>query len=59
MRYVNCARNIHEQNLTVFYHKGKIYYTAMVDIQPHTELLVFYGDLYAMDLGIDMQKYYV
>ncbi|KAH9500327.1 Histone-lysine N-methyltransferase prdm9 [Bulinus truncatus] len=55
MRFVNCARCEDEQCVTAYQHKGQIYYRAHKDIQPGTEILVYYGDSYAKDLGIQLQ----
>merc|ERR1719318_875011 len=57
MAKVNCANVLSEQNLVGFQLAGQIYYRAMVDIDRGTELLVFYGDAYAMDLGIKVATY--
>ncbi|XP_067931069.1 gastrula zinc finger protein XlCGF57.1-like [Watersipora subatra] len=59
LRYVNCARFRQEQNLEAFQHKGKIYYKALFDISHGNELLVWYGDDYATDLGINKDEYAV
>ncbi|XP_034249897.1 uncharacterized protein LOC117650522 [Thrips palmi] len=56
MRYVNCARNIGEQNLHAFQHAGCVYYRTVRPVPAHTELLVWYGDSYAQDLGIDSAR---
>ncbi|XP_061085832.1 histone-lysine N-methyltransferase PRDM9-like [Conger conger] len=52
MRYVNCARNEEEQNLVAFQYRGSILYRCFNPIHPGQELLVWYGDDYAKDLGI-------
>ncbi|XP_023647008.1 histone-lysine N-methyltransferase PRDM9-like [Paramormyrops kingsleyae] len=52
MRYVNCARDEEEQNLVAFQHKGNILYRCCKPIAPRQELLVWYGEDYAKDLGI-------
>ncbi|XP_072570012.1 uncharacterized protein [Paramormyrops kingsleyae] len=52
MRYVNCARDDEEQNLVAFQHKGNILYRCCKPIAPRQELLVWYGEDYAKDLGI-------
>ncbi|XP_076437962.1 histone-lysine N-methyltransferase PRDM7-like [Babylonia areolata] len=52
MRYVNCARTRAEQNVTAFQHCGEVYYRAHCDIQPGTEILVWYGREYGKELGI-------
>ncbi|CAC5377323.1 PRDM7_9 [Mytilus coruscus] len=53
MRYVNCARNEDEQNLIAYQYKGQIFYRSFKDILQGTELLVWYGQDYGKDLGID------
>ncbi|XP_026278850.1 histone-lysine N-methyltransferase PRDM9-like [Frankliniella occidentalis] len=57
MRYVNCARNSGEENLHPYQHKGQLYYRTVCVILPNTELLVWYGDSYGRDLGIDPATY--
>ncbi|XP_072326191.1 histone-lysine N-methyltransferase PRDM9-like [Scyliorhinus torazame] len=52
MRFVNCARKEEEQNLVAFQQQGKIYYRSCKPIPPRCELLVWYGDEYAKELGI-------
>ncbi|XP_067874502.1 histone-lysine N-methyltransferase PRDM9 [Heterodontus francisci] len=52
MRFVNCARKEEEQNLVAFQHCGKIYYRTCKPVPPRCELLVWYGDEYAKELGI-------
>ncbi|XP_078093146.1 histone-lysine N-methyltransferase PRDM7-like [Mustelus asterias] len=52
MRFVNCARKEEEQNLVAFQHQGKIYYRTCKPVPPRCELLVWYGDEYAKELGI-------
>ncbi|XP_021342929.1 histone-lysine N-methyltransferase PRDM9-like [Mizuhopecten yessoensis] len=52
MRYVNCARNEDEQNMTAYQHRGQIYYRTHKVINPDTELLVWYGEDYSEELGI-------
>ncbi|XP_078287821.1 histone-lysine N-methyltransferase PRDM9-like [Rhinoraja longicauda] len=52
MRFVNCARKEGEQNLVAFQHRGNIYYRTCKPVPPHCELLVWYGDDYAKELGI-------
>lgn len=44
LRFVNCARNIHEQNLVAFQYRGDIYYRVCKDIKRDGELLVHYGE---------------
>uniref|UniRef100_A0A3B3QW85 PR domain containing 9 n=1 Tax=Paramormyrops kingsleyae TaxID=1676925 RepID=A0A3B3QW85_9TELE len=50
--YVNCARDEEEQNLVAFQHKGGILYRCCKPIAPGQELLVWYAEDYAKDLGI-------
>ncbi|XP_066275170.1 histone-lysine N-methyltransferase PRDM9-like [Branchiostoma lanceolatum] len=52
MRYVNCARNEEEQNLVAFQYYRNIYYRTYKPVPPGTELLVWYGNDYAKELGI-------
>ncbi|XP_048870174.1 histone-lysine N-methyltransferase PRDM9-like [Brienomyrus brachyistius] len=52
MRYVNCARDEEEQNLVAFQHKGNILYRCCKPIAPGQELLVWYAEDHAKDLGI-------
>ncbi|XP_036838641.1 histone-lysine N-methyltransferase PRDM9-like isoform X2 [Oncorhynchus mykiss] len=52
MRYVNCARNEEEQNLVAFQYRGGILYRCCKPIAVGEELLVWYGEEYARDLGI-------
>ena len=52
MRYVNCARCDSEQNLVAFQYMGNIFYRTITPIKPFEELLVWYGDEYAKELGI-------
>ena len=52
MRYVNCSRSNKEENLVSFQYHGEIYYRVYKDILPGTELLIWYGDEYAKELGI-------
>ncbi|XP_064647498.1 histone-lysine N-methyltransferase PRDM9-like [Lineus longissimus] len=56
LRYTNCARNEGEQNLLAFQYKGEIYYKTIQIVYPGQELLVFYGEGYAKELGIEATK---
>ncbi|KAB5515063.1 hypothetical protein PHYPO_G00250750 [Pangasianodon hypophthalmus] len=51
MRYVNCACNDGEQNLMAYQYRGEILYRCCRPINPGQELLVWYEDYYARDLG--------
>ncbi|XP_071076543.1 histone-lysine N-methyltransferase PRDM9-like [Desmodus rotundus] len=53
MRYVNCARHDEEQNLVAFQYHRQIFYRTCQVIRPGCELLVWYGDEYAQQLGIN------
>ncbi|XP_061434522.1 histone-lysine N-methyltransferase PRDM9-like [Lethenteron reissneri] len=52
MRFINCARNEQEQNLVAFQHRGQIYYRTFRAVGPGSELLVWYGEEFAQELGI-------
>lgn len=56
MRFVNCARNEDEQNLTAFQFVGEIYYKTLRPVTRGEELLVWYGEEYAKDLGISTSE---
>ena len=56
LRFVNCARIEPEQNLVAFQFDGEIYYHVYKKIYPGDELLVWYGDEYAQELGIDLES---
>ncbi|XP_060787001.1 histone-lysine N-methyltransferase PRDM9-like isoform X2 [Neoarius graeffei] len=51
MRYVNCARNDHEQNLIAFQYRGGILYRCCRPINPGQELLLWYEEEYARELS--------
>ncbi|MCJ8750215.1 hypothetical protein PDJAM_G00259980 [Pangasius djambal] len=51
MRYVNCALNDGEQNLMAYQYRGEILYRCCRPINPGQELLVWYEEKYARDLG--------
>ncbi|KAH3897145.1 hypothetical protein DPMN_021330 [Dreissena polymorpha] len=52
MRYVNCAMKEAYTNLVAFQYKGGIYYCTLKPISPGEELLVWYGDEFARELGL-------
>jgi len=54
MRFVNCARNEAEQNLISFQYHGDIYYHTIKHVTPGSELLVWYGEEYAKELGLSV-----
>ena len=59
MRFVNCARNNEEENLIAFQFRGEIYYKTFKPVSKGQELLVYYGDEYAKDLGIGSDGKYI
>lgn len=58
LRYINCSKQVKDQNLVAFQYKGKIYYRTCKTIKAGEELLVFYGKSFAKNLGIDVKKYF-
>ena len=54
LRFVNCARNEGEQNLLSFQYHGDIYYRTIKHITPNSELLVWYGEEYAKEMGLSV-----
>jgi len=52
LRYINCASSVESQNVTACQTGGDIYYRTAQTIKPNTELLVWYGDDYAAELGL-------
>ncbi|CAH1780950.1 unnamed protein product, partial [Owenia fusiformis] len=57
LRYVNCARDLMEQNLESIPYGGNIYYRSIQAIYPGQELLVFYGHDYLEKLDIPIHNY--
>nr|XP_060636684.1 E3 SUMO-protein ligase ZBED1-like [Anolis sagrei ordinatus] len=58
MKYVACASTEDEQNLTVFQHRGYIYYRVCQTIPADTELLVWIGEEYARTLGLRLGEHF-
>ena len=56
MAKINCAARSSDQNLVGFQLHGQIYYRAIKDIHFGKELLVWYGNQYAKELGIDLTQ---
>ncbi|KAI5138697.1 putative Histone-Lysine N-Methyltransferase Prdm7 [Manis pentadactyla] len=56
MRYVNCARDDEEQNLVAFQYHSQIFYRTCQVVRPGCELLVWYGDEYGEELGIEQES---
>ena len=55
-RYVNCARHEGEQNLIAFQFRQAVVYRCCRSVSKGEELLVWYGDDYAKELGIVFDK---
>ena len=55
MRFINCSRCEAEQNLVAYQYRGEIYYRTYKSVYPGQELLVWYGERYAKDLGISTE----
>ena len=53
LRWPNCPRDALEENVLSVYCYGRVFYRTMRDVEPGEELLVYYGDAYAQQLGID------
>ncbi|XP_005991046.2 E3 SUMO-protein ligase ZBED1-like [Latimeria chalumnae] len=58
MRYVACASNEEEHNLTVFQFRGKIYYRACQVIPVGSEILVWIAEEYARTLGLKLGEHF-
>jgi len=54
MRYVKCARRAEEQNVVAYQCFGNVYFKTVTDIMPKSELLVWYEESYAKNLGIPL-----
>ena len=52
MRFIQCARSKHEQNLFAFQYRGNVYYRSFKDIAVGEELPVWYDDTYLQHFGI-------
>ncbi|XP_063422870.1 histone-lysine N-methyltransferase PRDM9-like [Mytilus trossulus] len=52
LRYVNCARTVHEENVYVLQLNEEVFYVTYECITEGTELLVWYGPDYGEDLGL-------
>ncbi|XP_077529429.1 histone-lysine N-methyltransferase PRDM7-like [Haemaphysalis longicornis] len=52
MRYVNCAPSEAEQNVVAFERAGAVYYRTRKPIEAYEELLVWYGNSFARELGL-------
>ena len=54
LRFVNCACDETQQNMVAFQYCGQIYYRTYRNVYPGDELMVWYGEEYARELGIEM-----
>ena len=52
MRFIRCARNKKEQNMSAYQYGHNIYYRSFRDILVGDELLVWYSDTYLKHLEI-------
>ena len=52
LRFINCARNEEEQNMVAYQYHGEIYYRTFKTVYPGNELMLWYGEQYAEELGI-------
>lgn len=52
MRYVNCSPTEDQQNLVAFQRNGNVYFRTLRDINACEELVVWYGNSFAKDLGL-------
>lgn len=52
LRYVNCARNVQEENVKPVICDGLVFYMTTKNIGPNTELLTWYGENDGRSLGI-------
>ena len=52
LRFVNCSESPDTANLGAFQYENKIYYWTCKEIQAGEELLAWYSDLYAQELGL-------
>ncbi|XP_069195665.1 uncharacterized protein [Procambarus clarkii] len=57
MRYVNCSTSQMEANLAAFQYKRQIYYKTKGKINRGAELMVWYGDEYASELGLSREVF--
>ena len=55
LRFINCARNEEEQNMVAYQYHGEIYYHTFKAVYPGNELMVWYGEKYAEELGISVE----
>ncbi|KAF7267308.1 hypothetical protein GWI33_019458 [Rhynchophorus ferrugineus] len=58
LRYVNCAPHMSMQNVVAFQYRGGLYYRTTRLIKTDEELLVYYGDSFARELGIEPKRYF-
>lgn len=52
LRYINCARNMWEENVYSFVCDNLVFYMTTKEVEPNTELLTWYGRNDGLMLGI-------
>ena len=57
LRFVNCPNHESEVNVDSHFCFGRVFYRTKTDLYPGQELLIYYGDGYAEELGI-LDDYY-
>ena len=58
LRWLNASRHSKEENVKYLTCRSKAYYITFKDVYPGQELLVYYGEVYAYRLHIDVENYY-
>ena len=58
LRWLNCASTFKDQNVRAVTCYGRIYFVTIAAIYPRQELLVYYGDDYAKELGINVTEFH-
>lgn len=52
LRYINCARNVWEENVYSFVCDNLVFYMTTKEVEPNTEFLTWYGRNDGLMLGI-------
>lgn len=58
LRFVNMPNHQREENVVPMECYTKVFYMTIKDIAPGSELFVYYGPNYALNLGFDLNDYY-
>ena len=53
IRFINCSRNSHEDNVQAVDCAGRVYMMTKKHVHPGQELMFYYGNEYAEELGIN------